>query len=70
MNKRNFKDVTVCPVCHSNNNTYVFNTDEIEFSQYNNIASCHVSCYCMNCHKNFDVYIEFNYEIVSDYISE
>lgn len=56
-------DALDCPECGSDN-TYEYNTDEIEFS-YDGTGHYYVDCQCKDCKNSFRRYIHFKYQITS-----
>lgn len=58
-------DIRICPKCKSDN-TYEYNTDEIEFDHTGN-GHYYVDCHCQNCGHNFRLYMNFEYKVTNSH---
>ena len=61
------EDLKLCPQC-SGYNTYIIDTDEVEFDL--NSGHYYVNYYCPDCGKHFRLCIYFDYTITKHYIRE
>lgn len=65
-NKNSVDIIAICPKCDSNN-TYLYDTDETDFS-YDGTGNYIVDYACKNCDERFRIYIDFKYEITGAHI--
>lgn len=68
MKNKTIEDILICPYCGSDN-CFCYDHDEVEFGK-GGLLDEHVimNCDCKDCHKNFQVGFQFEYNITKHWV--